>query len=1038
MNPSRLFIERPVATLLLMLGVLLSGLMAYRLLPQSALPQVDYPTIQVVTMYPGASPDVMATAVTAPLERQFGSMTGLSQMFSSSSAGSSVITLQFALHLSLDEAEQYVQASINAAANYLPTDLPAPPVFSKVNPADTAVLTLAVSDESLALPDLQDVVETRLVQKISQVSGVGLVSVGGGNRPAVRIRAYPQALAAYGISFETLRTAIAAANSNQAKGNIDGTYLSIALDANSQLKKASEYRTQIVAIRNGTPVRLGDVAEVTDDVENRYLGAWVNQKPVILLSIQRQPGANVIEVVDRIQALLPELKATIASNIQIEVISDRTTSIRNAIHDVQLELMLAIALVIMVIFLFLKTLAGTLIPSLAVPLSLLGTFSVMYFAGFSVNNLTLMALTIATGFVVDDAIVMIENISRHIEEGASPMQAALQGSREIGFTIISLTFSLIAVLIPLLFMQDIVGRLFREFASTLAIAILISGIVSLTLTPMLSARLLKRADARNTAAWQRWLEQRFTALTNGYARSLRWVLAHQALALAVTLVTLLLTFWLVWWVPKGFFPIQDNGLIQAAIEAPQSWSFRQVSEKHHAIVEQLLQDDDVDSISSVVGVDGINKTLNEGRLLIKLKSLEQRKTRIQQVIDRLQQRVPEDQGFTLRMQPVQDLTVETRTGPTSYQLTAVSLDATALQQALPTLVHALQQLPSLKEVTSSEKSAGLKLYVEVNRDAASRLGISMSAIDDVLYSAYGQRFVSTIFTQTNQYRVVLEAHASTDVGIQSLAQLYVTNAAGEAVPLSTIAQFSERVGDLLIHRQDQFPAAVVYFNVAEGVSLGEAVSAIEAATAKLELPSTVQLGFQGAANAFRAALDNELLLVVAALITMYIVLGVLYESFVHPLTILSTLPSASVGALLALSVSGQSLTIIAIIGIVLLIGIVQKNAIMMIDFALDAERAHGSPPSHAIYQASLLRFRPILMTTLAALLSALPLMFSHGTGAELRQPLGIVMVGGLLFSQVLTLYTTPVIYLTFDRLADRFRHRHVHIAQSVTTALEKP
>jgi multidrug efflux pump len=1028
MNPSRLFIERPVATLLLMLGVLLSGLMAYRLLPQSALPQVDYPTIQVVTLYPGASPEVMATAVTAPLERQFGSMTGLSQMFSSSSAGSSVITLQFALHLSLDEAEQYVQASINAAANYLPTDLPAPPVFSKVNPADTAVLTLAVSDDSLTLPDLQDVVETRLVQKISQVSGVGLVSVGGGNRPAVRIRAYPQALAAYGISFEALRNAIAAANSNQAKGNIDGTYLSIALDANSQLKKASEYRAQIVAMRNGTPVRLGDVAEVSDDVENRYLGAWVNQKPVILLSIQRQPGANVIEVVDRIQALLPELKATIPSNIQIEVISDRTISIRNAIHDVQLELMLAIALVIMVIFLFLKTLAGTLIPSLAVPLSLLGTFSVMYFAGFSVNNLTLMALTIATGFVVDDAIVMIENISRHIEEGASPMQAALQGSREIGFTIISLTFSLIAVLIPLLFMQDVVGRLFREFASTLAIAILISGIVSLTLTPMLSARLLKRADARHTAAWQHWLEQRFIALTHGYALSLRWVLAHQALALAVTLVTLLLTFWLVWWVPKGFFPIQDNGLIQAAIEAPQSWSFRQVSEKHHAVVEQLLQDADVDSISSVVGVDGINKTLNEGRLLIRLKPLEQRATRIQQVIERLQHRVPEDQGFTLRMQPVQDLTVETRTGPTSYQLTAVSLDAAALQQSLPTLVHALQQMPALKDVTSSEQSAGLKLYVDVNRDAASRLGISMSAIDDVLYSAYGQRFVSTIFTQTNQYRVVLEAHTGAEAGIQSLAQLYVTNAAGEAVPLSTIAQLSERAGDLLIHRQDQFPAAVVYFNVADGVSLGEAVSAIESATAMLALPSTVQLGFQGAANAFRAALDNELLLVVAALITMYIVLGVLYESFVHPLTILSTLPSASVGALLALTVSGQALTIIAIIGIVLLIGIVQKNAIMMIDFALDAERAHGSQPSQAIYQASLLRFRPILMTTLAALLSALPLMFSHGTGSELRQPLGIVMVGGLLFSQVLTLYTTPVIYLTFDRLARRFRRRHANAA----------
>ncbi|MFD1121426.1 efflux RND transporter permease subunit [Methylophilus flavus] len=1036
MNPSRIFIERPVATLLLMLAILLSGLMAYRLLPQSALPQVDYPTIQVVTMYPGASPDVMATAVTAPLERQFGSMTGLSQMFSSSSAGASVITLQFALHLSLDEAEQYVQASINAADNYLPTDLPAPPVFNKVNPADAAVLTLAVSDETLSLPDLQDLVETRLVQKISQVSGVGLVSVGGGNRPAVRVRAYPQALAAYGISFEALRLAIAASNSNQAKGNIDGTFLSIALDANSQLKKASEYRTQIIAIRNGTPVRLSDVAEVTDDVENPYLGAWVNQRPVILLSIQRQPGANVIDVVDRIQSLLPELKATIASDIQIDVISDRTTSIRSAIHDVQFELMLAIGLVIMVIFLFLRTLSGTLIPSLAVPLSLLGTFSVMYFAGFSVNNLTLMALTIATGFVVDDAIVMIENISRHIEEGASPMQAALDGSREIGFTIISLTFSLIAVLIPLLFMQDVVGRLFREFASTLAIAILISGIVSLTLTPMLSARLLKPVDPGRTRGWQQWVEQRFNALTNAYGRSLNWVLAHQPLALAVTLITVLLTFLLVWWIPKGFFPTQDNGLIQAVIEAPQSWSFRQVSEKHHAMVESILQDPDVANVSSVVGVDGINKTLNESRLLIALKPIAQRTARVPEIIERIQQQVPDDQGFSISMQPVQDLTVETRTGPTSYQLTAVSLDAEALHQSIPKLVDALEKLPALSDVSSSDKTSGLKAYVEVDRDAASRLGISMAAIDDVLYSAYGQRFISTIFTQTNQYRVVLEANTNPDAGLHALEQLYVTSAAGESIPLSVIARLSEGSGSLVVHRQDQFPAAVVYFNVASGVSLGEAVTAIESATAKLGLPSTVQLGFQGAALAFRAALDNELLLVIAAIITMYIVLGVLYESYVHPLTILSTLPSASVGALLALFISGHSLTIIAIIGIVLLIGIVQKNAIMMIDFALDAERLHSNQAPQAIYQAALLRFRPILMTTFAALLSALPLMFSQGTGSELRQPLGIVMVGGLLFSQVLTLYTTPVIYLSFDRLSRRFKRNPPAPLRSATP-LEK-
>jgi multidrug efflux pump len=1037
MNPSRIFIERPVATLLLMLAILLSGLMAYRLLPQSALPQVDYPTIQVVTLYPGASPDVMATAVTAPLERQFGSMTGLSQMFSSSSAGASVITLQFALHLSLDEAEQYVQASINAADNYLPADLPAPPVFNKVNPADAAVLTLAVSDETLALPELQDLVETRLVQKISQVSGVGLVSVSGGNRPAVRVRAYPQALAAYGISFEALRLAIAASNSNQAKGNIDGTYLSIALDANSQLKKASEYRAQIIAMRNGTPVRLSDVAEVTDDVENPYLGAWVNQRPVILLSIQRQPGANVIEVVDRVQALLPDLKAGIASDIQIEVISDRTTSIRSAIHDVQFELMLAIGLVIMVIFLFLRTLSGTLIPSLAVPLSLLGTFTVMYFAGFSVNNLTLMALTIATGFVVDDAIVMIENISRHIEEGASPMQAALVGSREIGFTIISLTFSLIAVLIPLLFMQDVVGRLFREFASTLAIAILISGIVSLTLTPMLSARLLKPLDPRRSKGWQLSIEQRFNALTDAYGRSLRWVLAHQPLALAATLVTVVLTFLLVWSIPKGFFPTQDNGLIQAVIEAPQSWSFRQVSEKHHAMVASIMQDPDVANVSSVVGVDGVNKTLNESRLLIALKPIAQRKARVPEIIARIQQQVPDDQGFSISMQPVQDLTVETRTGPTSYQLTAVSLDADILQQTIPRLVEALEKSPALSDVSSSDKSAGLKVYVEVDRDAASRLGISMAAIDDVLYSAFGQRFISTIFTQTNQYRVVLEANSDADSGVHALEQLYVTNAAGEAIPLSVIATLSERSGSLVVHRQDQFPAAVVYFNVASGFSLGDAVTAIESATTRLGLPSSVQIGFQGAALAFRAALDNELLLVIASIITMYIVLGVLYESYVHPLTILSTLPSASVGALLALFISGHALTIIAIIGIVLLIGIVQKNAIMMIDFALAAERQHHSQAPQAIYKAALLRFRPILMTTFAALLSALPLMFSHGTGSELRQPLGIVMVGGLLFSQVLTLYTTPVIYLSFDRLARRFKRGQPAPAAAVATQLEK-
>ncbi|WP_062381747.1 MdtB/MuxB family multidrug efflux RND transporter permease subunit [Pseudomonas abietaniphila] len=1022
MNLSRLFILRPVATTLSMLAIVLAGLIAYTLLPVSALPQVDYPTIRVMTLYPGASPQVMTSAVTAPLERQFGQMPGLTQMASTSSGGASVLTLRFSLDINMDVAEQEVQAAINGATNLLPNDLPAPPTYNKVNPADTPVLTLAITSKTMLLPKLNDLVDTRMAQKIAQISGVGMVSIAGGQRQAVRIKVNPEALAANGLNLSDVRTLVTASNVNTPKGNFDGPTRVSMLDANDQLKSPEEYANLILAYNNGGPLRLKDVAQIVDGAENERLAAWANENQAVLLNIQRQPGANVIDVVDRIKALLPSITDNLPAGLDVVVLTDRTQTIRASVSDVQHELLISIVLVVLVTFLFLRRLSATIIPSVAVPLSLVGTFGVMYLAGFSVNNLTLMAMTIATGFVVDDAIVMLENISRHLEEGETPLQAALKGARQIGFTLISLTISLIAVLIPLLFMADVVGRLFREFAITLAVAILISLVVSLTLTPMMCARLLKREPKeaeqgrfyRASGAWIDWL-------IGAYGRKLQWVLKHQPLTLLVAIATLGITVLLYLAVPKGFFPVQDTGVIQGISEAPQSVSFASMSERQQALAKIILQDPAVASLSSYIGVDGDNATLNSGRMLINLKPHGQRDLTATQVIQRLQPQVDQLSDIRLFMQPVQDLTIEDRISRTQYQFSMSSPDAELLSLWSNRLVEALAERPELTDVASDLQDRGLQVYLNIDRDAASRLGVTVANITDALYDAFGQRQISTIYTQASQYRVVLQAAAASELGPEALDQIHVKTADGGQVKLSSLAKVEQRQAQLAITHIGQFPAVMMSFNLAPGVALGQAVDVIEQVQKDIGMPIGVQTEFQGAAEAFQASLSSTLLLVLAAVVTMYIVLGVLYESYIHPITILSTLPSAAIGALLALILSGNDLGMIAIIGIILLIGIVKKNAIMMIDFALDAERNRGVDPQTAIYEAALLRFRPILMTTLAALFGAIPLMFATGSGAELRQPLGLVMVGGLLVSQVLTLFTTPVIYLYFDRLGRRFR-----------------